>query len=221
MEDFWEWLPYLGVACIPGLINILSAWKELDKQCRFLPFFKPLRSLGFWIWLFLQFLTPALLFWVVVSLQTKPNINLSLIFIALGSGLMFVTLMNATEIGFVPINPKAIYDFLVRIAYQEISSKHMAKTAQFWTELEVELKQSTVNIPGALNYLENYFLYDNSLSDRDKQDHQDRIENARKKTELEEQVKATLIIIKEVRRKDLPTVLRQFKCSDTFIGGYF
>ena len=90
----------MTLTSLPGIVNIIAAWQELNQQCRFLPFFKPHKSLGFWIWLLLQFTAPILLFWWIGPLNSKPTIDVKLIFEAVGLGIGFVAVLNAsTEVG--------------------------------------------------------------------------------------------------------------------------
>ena len=222
VQQILEWLPYIGIATIPGIVNIIVALKEFDKKCRFLPFFKPHKSLGFWVWAFIQFLFPSFLFWLVATLSNKPNINLELIFKALSLGIGFVAVLNAsTEIGSWAVKIKPIYDFFIEIPYQLIAAQENSRTAEFWTKLELEINQNYIDTIQGLNYLEQYFINDLSLNQLKKEDYQKKIEQFRNKAIKEKPVKDIIILIKNVRRKDLYATLKKFNFSDTFIDEIF
>ena len=220
-----EWLPYIGIAILPGIVNIIAAWQELNKQCRFLPFFKPHRSLGFWIWLLLQFTAPILLFLGVNPLKSKPPIDLKLVFEALGLGVGFVVVLNATtEVGSLSFKLKPVYNFFVDIAYNLIANKQTGRTAAFWNDLEKELNQPNTNLIAGLNYLENYFNSDPALQRKQQelQEKLNKLDQARRKTPKQEQVKEIKsLIMMNVRRNDLTEVLNNFNCRQELLNRYF
>lgn len=217
-----EWLPYIGIAILPGIVNIIAAWQELNKQCRFLPFFKPHKSFGFWIWLLLQFTAPILLFVTVSSLTSKPTINLKLVFEALGLGVGFVVVLNAkTEVGNLSFGLKPVYNFFIEIAYDLIADKQTGNTASFWTAFEKELNESGTNIGAGLNYLKNYFTSDISLKQKPKEleEKLNKLDQVQRKTPQKEQVKEIKSLIEmNVRRNDLTKVLKNFGCSQELIN---
>ncbi len=220
-----EWLPYIAIAILPGIVNIIAAWQELNKQCRFLPFFKPHRSLGFWIWLLLQFTAPILLFLGVNPLNPKPPIDLKLIFEALGLGVGFVVVLNATtEVGSLSFGLKPVYNFFIDIAYNLIANKQTGRTAAFWNDLEKELNRPQINLIAGLNYLENYFNSDPALrrKQQELQEKLTKLDQARRKTPKQEQVKEIKsLIMMNVRRNDLTEVLNNFNCSQELLNRYF
>lgn len=224
-KSFIEWLPYIGIAILPGIVNIIAAWQELNKQCRFLPFFKPHRSLGFWIWLLLQFTAPILLFLGVNPLNSKPTIDLKLVFEALGLGVGFVVVLNATtEVGSLSFGLKPVYNFFVDIAYNLIANKQTGRTAAFWHDLEKQLNQPNTNLIAGLNYLENYFNSDPALrrKQQELQEKLNKLDQARRKTPEQEQVKEIKsLIMMNVRRNDLTEVLNNFNCSQELLNRYF
>lgn len=208
-----EWVPYVIVAMLAGLVNVIVAWYDLDKRCRYLPFFEPYKSFGFWIWGIVQFSFPSLLFWFMNKLESKPAITFELIFQSLVTGLVFVAVLNAsTEVGSLTVNLKPIYDFFVDIvAYKLIAREQTRETAIFMQELEEKLSQNTCNIVTGLKFLENYFREDISLNEKVKEDYQNKINQINTTiTEQEEKIKAIKTLLKEVRRKDLPEALKKF-----------
>ena len=112
--------PWLTIAAIPGALNLSIALKELDKQCRSLPFFEPYKSIGFWFWVFLQIGFPSVCFWLDSDLTSQPTTYQKLVMQSLLFGLSFITIFNAeAKIGDQTYNikvhrkhlPEALYDF--------------------------------------------------------------------------------------------------------------
>ena len=220
-----EWWLYILIAIIPGIVNIIVAGQELNQKCRFLPFFKPHKSWGFWIWLLLQFTAPILLFWWIASLNSKPTIDLILISKAIGLGVGFVAIFNATvEVGNLSLEIKSLYSSLVDIAYRLIADKQTRRTAEFWDNVEQELNKSNINLISGLNYLAYYFSCDSSLRQNQQklQEKIDKLNQIKNITQQAEQVKEiTNLIMFNVRRNDLPIVLSKFSCSQQLIDEYF
>ena len=220
-----EWWLYIIIVILPGIINIIVAGQKFNQQCRFLPFFKPHKSLGFWIWLVLQFTIPILLFWYIAFLNSKPNIDLALISKAVGVGVGFVAIFNANvELGILSLESKSLYDLIVQIAFILISKEQTRRTADFWHEIEQELNQPNTDLFSGIDYLEYYFSCDPFLKQnpqklREKLNKLDRVRNI---TQNVEQVKEiTNLIMFNVRRNDLPKVLAKFSCSQQLIDKYF
>lgn len=217
-----SWLPYLCIAAIPGLFNILVAFGELAKECRFLPFFEPARSTGVWLWAVIQFSFPAVLFWFTASLFTRPDIDAALFVQALGFGFGFVAILNArTDIASVSLNIKGIYAFFVGLAYQQIAANQTRQAAIFWTEVGQELSSYLQAIPQGLKYLENYFESDISLPIDQKARYRERLDIARNQSTDDKKVEAVVGLMKDIRRKDLSFTLKQFGFPDGFIKRYF
>ena len=216
---------YILIAIVPGIVNVIVAGQKFNQQCKFLPFFKPYKSWGFWIWLVLQFTIPILIFWVIESLHSKPNIDFVLMSKAVGVGVGFVAIFNANvELGIFSLEIKSLYNLLVQIAYLSISNEQTRRTAAFWYELEQELNQSNANLTTGLDYLENYFTSDLSLH-QEKQEQQEKLnklKQIRSTTPQSEQIKKIKgLIMMNVRRNDLPEVLTNFSCSQQLINKYF
>jgi hypothetical protein len=141
---FFGWWPWLLVATVPGILNILVAMDELFKECRRLPFFQPYLSPGFWLWVFLQFSIPAGLFWLLFSLSAQPTINWELLGKALAFGSGFVVLLNSrTDIAALPtVDIKKLYNLLIKFARDQIADRQTGKTTAFWSDIEQALNQS-------------------------------------------------------------------------------
>lgn len=214
-----NFLPWILVALIPGCFNVPVAFKQLIEDCKFLPFFEPYKIPGVWFWAIAQFALPCLVFWFM-TLRTLPLINFELVGEAVLFGVGFITLMNTrTDTGFFRLDIKTFYARLVGIAYDLIASHETRRTAAFWTDVEQDLNEDLQLVPG-LNFLENYFKVDVSLSAAQKELRQKKVEDVRKKRSQSEQVKAILALM-DVRRADLPDVLRRFGCSDDLLKAYF
>ena len=65
----------IGFASFAGIINIFTSWQELDKRCRFLPFFKPFKTAGFWLWLLIEFISPMILFRIIFPFSKPTNLD--------------------------------------------------------------------------------------------------------------------------------------------------
>jgi hypothetical protein len=89
------WLPWIAIALLPGLFNVIVAYKQLDERCRGLPFFEPWKSEGFWLWVFMQLITPGVAFWFIANLVAQPEPGFNLAMWAIAFGLTFVSIFNA------------------------------------------------------------------------------------------------------------------------------
>jgi hypothetical protein len=219
---FSQWWPWLLVTAVPGILNILVAIDELFKKCRRLPFFQPQLSPGFWLWSFLQFSIPAGLFWLLFSLNARPDINLDLWGKTLAFGMGFVVVLNSrTDIAALPtVDIKKIYDSLIFFAMKKIADRQTGKTTAFLSDVENDLKNSASTFQDGFDYLALYFDLDISLTVDEKKEYQKRVQEARTMSDFTEQIKAILNLL-EVRRKDLPEALQRFGVSKALIRRYF
>jgi len=221
LQIWWHWL---GVALIPGGFNLLVAYGHLSRDCSYLPFLRPWKTLGVWWWALVQVMLPGVLFWLLYSLSAKPTVNPDLITKAITFGLVFTALVNAyVDTGFFGLDVKLFYTVLTDLAYKQIANTETLKTSIFWREFQKDLMQSKANlVKDCLAELESYCKTDISLKDDQKRDYQDQIQRSRSLKKREEQVNAIQDLLKRlVRRKDLPGMLTRLGCSNSFIKQHF
>ncbi len=224
-----EWLPVLLVALLSGGFNLIVAYAKFDRDIRS-PFFRPLKSIGFWLWLLLQLAIPAMIFWVIYGPTIKtipaPNpkdlpsheITIDLITKAITLGIGFTAFVNSKiDLGFAGLSLHDLSSNLTKPIYQIIAHKHNQTLAGFTTDLELELTQLNITLTEGLNYLRNYFQYDFALKwdPIEQQKLLDRITNAGNDP------KAITSLILEVRSRDCIDVLQRFNCRETFLKTYF
>ena len=226
MNPSLELLARLGIALIPGIVNLLAAFDELDKQAKFLVFFRPSRSLGFWLWLLVQLLLPGVLFWYWLDLPNKSIDDFDTKFIieeAVAKGLIFIAVVNSSvEIGSLPINIKTFYNAVIQQIFRLIDRRQAAVTSEFWTEFEEALLASEPgDLQRGLKYLENYFTRGLRLP-QEKKDYREKLQKVRDESDRERKVSA-LIDVMDVRRRDLTRALGWFHCQalkDKFDRGW-
>lgn len=223
-----QWVSYLLITSIPGVINLIAASQELGKKCRSLVFFQPLQSPGVYFWALLQLLAPSVLFWYMFELDPQVPITRELLpellSEASGLGVGFVALLNATtEVGSIPIKIKPIYNFFVEMAYDQIAKKQTRYAASFWRQVEVELATfQTEQIADGLAYLEDYFNVDISLDDEETELYKKKIKKVREQSEQVEQIRLLKsLLLKEVRRADLANVLQEFGFTENRVQQLF
>jgi len=212
-------LIYLGVAALAGAVNLWNAWRQLQNDCRFLIFFRPWKSIGFYFWFAAQVVIPSMLCWLTLGFQSRPNIDVVIaiaksIFIGIG----FVAMMNATTqiVGF-NLNIRAIYHLFIRVAYNLIADQETARTAQFWQACKAELRASPT-LQDGFTYLREYVKQDVSRTEEEKASTLSVIDRAQAEPDRQkqaDQIQAVML----VRRPDLPIVLQKFGCSDRLLSG--
>ncbi|NJL20898.1 MAG: hypothetical protein HC895_08910 [Leptolyngbyaceae cyanobacterium SM1_3_5] len=211
---------WIMVASVPGVFNLAVAVRELEERCKFLPFLSHTKSGRLAVGDRPVHLPPSV-FWLTVFLPDRPPITLKLISWAIAFGLTFVTLLNArTEIGSRTYHFKSLYAYFIGIAYEIIADSQTRRAAAFWTDVEDALTASP-DLNEGLDYLENYFASDVSLTVQEADSYRDRLAQARTKTSGDEQAKATKTLIKEVRRQDLAYVLLRFEGIEDLVDKYF
>lgn len=220
MDRLIDWLPWLAVAVIPGFLNIIVAYVELDEKCKELPFFEPYKIPGVWMWAVIQFFLPAGLFWGVFQLSARPPIDQALLLKAILSGVGAITLLNAeVKIGSERFNFKSrLYDPLIRIAYSLIENNQKRKAAEFWTDIRTELNE-TPGLGAGLVYLEEYFTIE--VEPRPSNSYVQRLHAIATISDKAEQVRAITSLLKEVNRQDLIYVLQRFQCRLDILTRYF
>jgi len=221
MDELTKFLPLIPVILIPGLLNLFVAFNQLAKDCQSLPFFKPHKTPGVWLWVIFQIMLPCLFFFLMFSQSLNSKIDTDLYGKAVSFGFGFVAFMNSTiDTGLIaPIDIKTFYTTLVRLAYNLIASKENARTAIFWSNFRTTLINSQKDLNDGLNFLESYFTKDISLSKQEKEDSVNRLKNIRTMNDRNIQVGAIEALM-NVRRKDLPYVLKAFGFDDGFMDQY-
>jgi hypothetical protein len=164
---------------------------------------------------------PAVLVWLLYSFSAKPEINVSLFTQSITFGLVFTALVNSyVDTGFFGVDIKALYEFFIQIIYELIAAKQIRRSAAFWTDFTTDLTQTNHSLEPGLDFLENYFKIDPSLTADEKATYQNQLEQVRTQPTRQAQVmalKSTMVI----RRRDLPEVLQRLGCSDRFRNQYF
>ena len=225
---FVEWLPILGVAILSGVFNLIVAYSKFDRDTRS-PFFTPLKSIGFWLWLLLQLCIPAIIFWVIYgpTIRAIPDpatktvsheITLDLITKSITLGIGFTAFVNSRiDLGFAGLSLHDFSSTLTRPVYAIIARKQVGKKASFITDLEFELAKPGIKLTDGLNYLRNYFQSDFALKwdPIEQQAMLDRLSQAGTDT------KAITSLILEVRSRDIFATLKRFGCQDALLKIYF
>lgn len=206
-----DWLPWLSIAAIPGVLNLFVAFWDLDEKCRLLPFFKPLQVPGVYLWGLIQFLLPSVLFWVLLSLSNRPDINMDLLGKAIVFGIGFVGALNAkVVVGSQEFDIKQrLYDPLISIAYDLIERSQSGRTEAFWTDVEQELNQS-VNLPDGLLFLENHFILRERFKPQPEKHYEDRLRHTAQLLDRIQQAKEVKNLLQDVQRNVLPEALERF-----------
>ena len=217
-----EWQAWIGVALIAGCFNLPIAFKKISEKCRSLVFFNPYTSFAFWLWLVLNLALPAALVWKLYSFSAKPEINGDLVIQSIALGLVFTALINAyVDTGFFGLDIKTFYESFIQQIYDLIAARQVGRATAFWTDFTADLSQMSQPIAPGLNYLENYFRIDPSLTPAEKETRKKELEQVRAQTSRQEQVDQLEPVMKWVRRKDLPELLQRLGCSDQFRARYF
>ena len=221
-----NWLPWILLTCIPAFFNLIVSIPDFLQCTRQLPFFSPLRHLGFWVWCLFQLLLPAIFFWFIFLINQKPQIDFSLCIKAGLFGVAFVAIINcSTKIGSIGLSIKPFYTALTGIAINMILSQEAERTTSFWTTLEKELNSGNVDLESVLIYLNSYIessaTFDNLLKDeqRDKltTEYKELLEKAKGKSLTHEKNQAIVNVIKQVlRNHDLPKALQKVGCTKTY-----
>ena len=221
MYGFTDWFVRAAIAIIPGTINVFVASEELVERCRILPFFEPFKSPGVWLWFGLQFLFPSVLYAAMFS-PLSAAINTRLVLEAIGFGVGFTTLLNASiPIGSRTYSIKPIYDLFVQRVYNLIRDSEQGDRAlEFWAAAEDALTDSA-DLSDGFQYLENYFARETSFSLRPVENFEEKLTKARTESSKSEQVKLVKSLIQKVRREKLYDVLLAFNCSQIFLKRYF
>lgn len=105
-----------------------------------------------------------------------------------------------------------MYDGAASFVKARIAASQTRKTAEFLTDFKQELNQAKPEaIDAGLDYLEEYFRGDVSLTLQEKRNYLERIEHMRTLASGDLQTEAIKSLM-EIRRQDLPKVLERFGC---------
>lgn len=221
MSLLLEWIPWLAIAAIPGIFNILAAFEELNDRCRLLPFFEPLKTPGVWVWGMVQFGFPAVLFWGSTSLGGQPDINPELIGDATLFGLGFVAVLNAQiRVGANTIPIKSAYTYFVNIAYRMIAHSQDDRVYRFWLDVQDAL-ETVPDLSRGLDYLQEYYEIEVEITQQPMGDVLQELEQIRDLSDRNDQARRIKTLLKGVSRKRLYGILKQFAVNDGLLKQYF
>lgn len=222
-------IPYIILAFIPGIMNAINAWEKLEKKCRIYIFFKPFKTIIFWVWLFIQILVPAVIYWwiFIQTCTEKPNIDLDFILKVVVYGISFSSLLTNIETqALIPVNVSIIVDRVDSLLVRFLQKTQLTKTANFWKSLEEEItKTEKQNLLSGLEYLEDSYFYVkyNNINKEKYQDFQNKLTEIKQQNDITLQSKELVSTCFKgiIPRRDLPDVLKQFNLSQNFINHYF
>ncbi|MDJ0508137.1 MAG: hypothetical protein QNJ64_02605 [Crocosphaera sp.] len=214
---------YIALGIGTGIIHAINAREKLEKKFRIYIFFQPFKTFIFWVWLSIQILIPAVIYWwiFIKTCPEKPNIDCYFILKVIIYGISFSSLLTNIETqALIPVNVSIIVNRVDRLLEKFLQKKQLTKTANFWDSLEKEMKQLEDLSPG-IKYLKDYYFYVkyNSINKEKYQYFKNKLEKIAQNKNVEELI---AICLKEIiPRQDLPEVLQQFHLSETFINQYF
>ncbi|MGB3493379.1 MAG: hypothetical protein WBA57_11660 [Elainellaceae cyanobacterium] len=215
------WIPWMAIAAIPGIFNILAAFEELNDRCRLLPFFEPLKTPGVWVWGVVQFGFPATLFWGSASLGSQPSISPELISDAALFGLGFVAVLNAQiQIGANTIPIKSAYTYFINIAYRMIAHSQDDRVYRFWLDVQNAL-ETVPDLSQGLDYLQEYYEIEVEITQQPMGDVIQELEQIRDLSDRNDQARRIKTLLKGVSRKRLHGILKQFAVDDGLLKRYF
>ena len=227
MNNISNLTPYVISASISGCINALIAWHKLEKRCRYLLFYQPLKTFIFWIWLLMQILIPAVFFWfmVIKACPEKPHIDVGLITNVLVYGIFFQLFSDTTEkLGITPVNVIIPLTWFDSFFYQKLLSKERVRSSIFWNNLAQELTNITDLSPG-INYLKREY-FDEIFFNQNVQEYQyfqNKLAEISQENDINRKCEQLMSTCFKgiIPRQDLREVLKQFPLSDDFIDEYF
>ena len=225
MEPILDWLLIGLASLIAGIFNLSVALKQFRELSKGLIFFQPWRSVGFYVWVLVQMLLPAIVFllWVTEFFEVQPQLEFMLFLKAVGVGVGFTAFLNArTETGFLTIDIQSIYKNLSSFGFELIARQETLRTSRFRVSLEKELQHSYITLEEGLRNLRAYFQADLSLklSERvtERQQLLDDIDRALKSDQSSEKIKVSIrLLLDDVRQNDVMPLLKRFCCNDGFL----
>jgi hypothetical protein len=217
-----DWLPFIPPLLCAGIFNVFVAYQKLYRDCRS-PLFKPLHSLGFYLWVLVQFIFPALVAFWFCKINSKPTVDFSLYGNAILIGLFFTVFVNANaDFGFVSFPVDKIYAYLNELANNAIADKQTGKRTEFEVDLQKQLTGSN-QLTDLLKYLRRYFSNDTSLK-KELSEQADLLEEVNRALECTgelEQINSAISLIMKVRPKDCKQMLSRYGCTERFLKDYF
>ncbi len=221
-------IPYVILGIFPGVIHFYNAWQKFKQKCRYYIFFQPLKTFLFWVWLLIQILVPALIYWwiFITTCEQKPNINLNFVFKVVIYGICFSSLFtNIERMALIPVNLSIVVDWVDNLLKDDLLSQERVKTANFWSNLEKQMKNLELdNLSSGINYLKRHYFDQGFFNEnlKEYQYFQNQLEEISQDLEKNTQCEKLIsICLKEViPRQDLPDVLKQFNLPDEFINIY-
>lgn len=226
MDNLSNLILYIVLAFIAGCINAFVAWQKLKKRCRYFLFYKPFKTVIFWIWLLIQILIPAVFFWfmVIEVCPEKPSLDIQLMTDVLVYGIFFQVFSDTTEtLGITAINVIIPLTWFDRLFYDEVKEKERRNISNFWHNLRQKLEQQT-DLSSGINYLkDDYFDRIFLGTEQEYQYFQNKLGEIKQENNINIQSKELVSTCFKgiIPRKDLPEVLRQFNLPDEFIDQYF
>lgn len=220
-------IPYISLGIIPGIINAYNAWQKFKQKCRYYIFFQPLKTFLFWVWLLIQILVPALIYWwiFITTCVDKPNINLNFFFKVFIYGICFSSLFtNIEKMALIPVNLSILVDWINNLLEDDLRSKERVKTANFWSNLEKGLqKLKPRDLSEGLDYLKNHYfvppLYEKEECTKLQNRLSEVLQERDRKSKCERLVDKCFKGI--IPRQDLPEVLEKFNFAPELINKCF
>lgn len=247
MEDFLTFLPYIFLGIVSGFFNLLYSLRNLNDRIKGYPLF---RFSKYWmrypLWILFQIGLPALFFMFTVWLCQTPIIDFdsqhsindpspssvtlkqylqAINYLAFFQvflycvlfGISFPILVNNIDV----FTIKATYDTINETFYQHIADQETSKTAIFEIELENSLTSIELsNLNKGIRYLEKYYNKDDILTQEQKQDYLNRLEEIKNTGDRSEKSQKIIAIL-DIRPQDYPTLLQSFNLDQDWIKQYF
>lgn len=213
-----EWGPAVALAALAGVIHLGSAAGQLDKACQRLIYLKPFRIPAVYLWAAVEFLLPAAICWTTLGLATDPALSAGKAAAAAGIGIGFTAVINgSTQLGGYAIDVRRIHEAIVKLVYAAIARRETSRTALFWQNLDLELKnRSAAEMTNGLRHLRHYASNDVSLDAATRVATVSAIDDAIQRPVAQQ--RAQIPDLLSVRRKDLAIALQQFGVSNDVIS---
>ena len=220
MDWIKEWQSYMLPMLLCGIVNAIVAYQKLYRDAKS-PFFRPSKSLWFYLWLLIQIGFPNLFFFFYAKVLTKPTVNPEFYLTAIAIGFFFTLFVNSnSDIGFVSFSIDKLYAFVNKIIYDRIDAAQNERIAEFYSDLVDQLLKNPSRIDTALDYLKEYVEGNVSLKFEEKTrlKYQNEIARATQQVTPRKKAEATRSIAKQIlRRRHYPKWLERAGCDQAFI----